>query len=660
MPNYLSRMKPNGANGTEYKLKDEELREAFDVFKEDIKGTQTATGNPITLTDASETYAQGLSVELEPKQDLHGYDFPWVGGAGKNKLPLDLDTIKSLNTSGTWSGNAYTVSGATFTVITDDGGNVTAITKSGTPNADINFHINGGNEGTNVEISAILSGCPSGGSESTYYLKATYYNIIDTGNGSTMASFWTRRTNADIVVKSGVSGNLSFKPMIRLSTETDPTFAPYSNICPISGYEGVEVDGYGDELIDITTLTPIISAYGVTYTVNSDGSVSANGTATARSQIYWKIPQNTAKTFAQKKLIGGTSQSGCSLFLELDASPWTVYGTDSGSGATISDDIANASTDVNLILRVNQGTTVDNLVIQPMITNATISASVTFGQTVYGGSVDLTTGVLTVTHLRCMLKNLTENYFANGTYSTAYRANLPVVSNTVAIGETHGAISNMGIEQVAYWGSPRENEDYSANSPFFAISTTGEFLAVYDNSTTITKSDFLTKYNDFEVCYPLATPQTIQLTPEELKLLQDTNNLTTNGTTITLDYIPNNSIGDAVKASEEYTDRAVERVAVAPKATLIDTWMISEESDTISVDLTSYDCNFFLLEYLFNSKRGTTLIPRPQGGSFSASVVTYNNGSAYYVELTYNPTTKELAYTSNITSQFGILAIYTI
>ena len=96
------------------------------------------------------------------------------------------------------------------------------------------------------------------------------------------------------------------------------------------------------------------------------------------------------------------------------------------------------------------------------------------------------------------------------------------------------------------------------------------------------------------------------------------------------------------------------------KATLIDTWMISEESDTISVDLTSYNCNFFLLEYLFMSKRGTTLIPRPSGGSFSASVVTYNNGTAYYVELTYNPTTKELSYTSNVTSQFGILAIYTI
>lgn len=53
-------------------------------------------------------------------------------------------------------------------------------------------------------------------------------------------------------------------------------------------------------------------------------------------------------------------------------------------------------------------------------------------------------------------------------------------------------------------------------------------------------------------------PTTIQTPPTDLKLLQDTNNITTNGTTITLDYIPNNSIGDAVKASEEYTDRRMD------------------------------------------------------------------------------------------------------
>ena len=55
------------------------------------------TGNPITF-EADAQAVQNLKVALEPIQDLHGYDKPWVGGGGKNKLPLTVDGIKALNT----------------------------------------------------------------------------------------------------------------------------------------------------------------------------------------------------------------------------------------------------------------------------------------------------------------------------------------------------------------------------------------------------------------------------------------------------------------------------------------------------------------------------------------------------------------------------------
>jgi hypothetical protein len=35
--------------------------------------------------------------------------------------------------------------------------------------------------------------------------------------------------------------------MIRLATETDPTFEPYSNICPISGVDTIDIDVEGGE-----------------------------------------------------------------------------------------------------------------------------------------------------------------------------------------------------------------------------------------------------------------------------------------------------------------------------------------------------------------------------------------------------------------------------
>jgi hypothetical protein len=268
------------------------------------------------------------------------------------------------------------------------------------------------------------------------------------------------------------------------------------------------------------------------------------------------------------------------------------------------------------------------------------SATIPFSQTLYGGRSNFTDGGTSDEYDRCDLGDLTWGLF-NG----VFYGNLP--SNVKPFFEGYCE------------GYKKTYKKYSQLLEGEWTSNSGQGLAIWvKNSNYSDVNTFKTAMSGIKLVYEKDTPDTISTPPTDLKLLQGTNNLTTNGTTITLDYIPNNSIGDAVKASEEYTDRAVERVA--PKATLIDTWMISEESDTISVDLTSYDCNFFLLEYLFNSKRGTTLIPRPQGGSFSASVVTYNNGSALYIELDYNPATKELAYTSNITSQFGILAIYTI
>lgn len=46
MPNYLSRMKPNGANGTEYKLKDEELREVVQNMQGEVTEVDTPNSTP--------------------------------------------------------------------------------------------------------------------------------------------------------------------------------------------------------------------------------------------------------------------------------------------------------------------------------------------------------------------------------------------------------------------------------------------------------------------------------------------------------------------------------------------------------------------------------------------------------------------------------------
>ena len=47
--------------------------------------------------------------------------------------------------------------------------------------------------------------------------------------------------NARIFIAANVTVNDTFFPMIRKSTETDSSFVPYENSCPISGWTGIKI-----------------------------------------------------------------------------------------------------------------------------------------------------------------------------------------------------------------------------------------------------------------------------------------------------------------------------------------------------------------------------------------------------------------------------------
>ena len=210
----------------------------------------------IEIEDALGVNAKDVSVKIEPVQDLHGYDKPWAGGAGKNKLPMTVAGIKSANTSGTWSGNAYTINGVTFTILTDSDGNVTGIKVNGTASADSIFKL--AIMPIKADTSYVMNGCPQTGSQSTYVLyvdgKPTSY--FDYGNGVTWSSVGSDTSyDIRIFVANGYnSNNLTFLPMIRLSTVSDATFEPYENICPISGFTETGVVVEGKNLYNPTTL----------------------------------------------------------------------------------------------------------------------------------------------------------------------------------------------------------------------------------------------------------------------------------------------------------------------------------------------------------------------------------------------------------------------
>lgn len=215
--------------------------------------TNSAEGNPIEIENAAAAPLLKCVSAITGSQNLHGYDKPWVGGAGENKLPLVLDDIKSANTSGTWSGSNYTESGVTYSVETDNGGNVTGIRVNGTATASAYFYVAKNLTFGTFDNSYIVNGGVNGGGDSTFAIQVysdisgLFANVYDRSDIRLyMASNPSAQIkDVSITIRNGyTANNLLFKPMIRLSTVTDPTYAPYSNICPITVFStgSVEVE----------------------------------------------------------------------------------------------------------------------------------------------------------------------------------------------------------------------------------------------------------------------------------------------------------------------------------------------------------------------------------------------------------------------------------
>ena len=158
----------------------------------------------------------------------------------KNLFPIDLNTLKAKNTTGTWSDNVYSLNNATITC-TVENGYVTEITaNSENPiSQNTNFILFDGSNSTNLVNSLkgkelTLNGCPKNGSNTSYRMLfstwGTLENEYDNGDGCTVdVPNNVAGMRFDVILYSGYTpNNLKFRPMIRLATDTDSDFAPYA------------------------------------------------------------------------------------------------------------------------------------------------------------------------------------------------------------------------------------------------------------------------------------------------------------------------------------------------------------------------------------------------------------------------------------------------
>ena len=507
-----------------------------------------------TATDTFTTVNGGLleecNIELVPVQDLHGYLEPWVGGSRKNKIPLTLANLKVWNTAGTWNNNIYTINAVTFTVNTDNGGNVTGIVLNGSPN------INSGSilvisplDSSNYYVTDaqyVINGCPSGGSSDTYYL--IYWDALlgggfDTGSGYSF-TYKGNNVNIRIGIKYGyTANNLLFKPMIRLATESDPTFEPYSNICPISGHTEVDLQRDGKNKLPMTVAdikalntggTWSGNEYthrGVKYTIltDSDGNIigfNASGTASggaANLSINAAVGLSNDNTYILNGCPSGGSIPTYSIAIADKDEQWSGPNYDIGSGSTLTNGVSK------ITISIANGTNIGSKDFYPMIRLSTESDptfepylghlyQVQIGSTVYGGYVDLVSGVMNVDGIVETFDGTDETWFkANGGTPNWYyflNVNSNYLSKLICDTFNNANIINSNTDTgIGMTGAGTANA-------YIRIRTALGELSIPDWKTWLSN-------NNVHVYFPLATPQTIQLTPQQIETLVGQNNLST-------------------------------------------------------------------------------------------------------------------------------------
>lgn len=491
------------------------------------------------------------TITINPIQDLHGYSKPWAAGAGRNKMPYPW--FKSQGSTSFGSGGT-----ATFN---SDG----SISLSGTTTAQGWLYQNTYNaQGTyNFEFPAgdyIMSAeGVTGGSASGYRFQMTVYSKSPYSLLRTYYVYNGETVNVHInageceacylYVPSGKNcDGITYKPMLRLSTDADSSYVPYENICPITGRTSAKIYRFGKNLFNKNG----VSSTAVTITQNSSGFrivSNANGTYKACSGGFQfqtlDFPDGTEVTFsAHCKVNSGKARLGIrrvsdnalvaysSLVSSGEADLSITYTYDKSTPVylsmfcTLSESEAGDVEYTNIQLEI--GSTVTSYEPYARDTYAVDWTSV--AGTIYKGSFDSVPGTLAKTQRSFDFQGVTPTsvsvlgemtrfwlYDVNALANGNMLCNMaPVVDNTYYASDEIGV-----IYLSAYPNS------IAVKLPTSLVGTTVESIRTFLQTGA------------FQMVQDLVTPVEYQLTPQEVAVFAETNSIWSNVGSISVTYTTN-------------------------------------------------------------------------------------------------------------------------
>lgn len=299
-----------------------------------------------------------------------------------------------------------------------------------------------------------------------------------------------------------------------VASQESGTPAP-DNPLPITGYTGVNLTVCGVNLWDEEWEVGTIDIYS---------GQDVPGSSNIRSKGYIPCTPNTTYLFNRGSFAGNVFEyDGNKSFVQLDG------------GATTFTTLANTHY-LRFYMGSAYGTTYNNdISINYPATDTTYHAYMgtvypvswqTEAGTVYGGNLDLTTGVLTVTH-----KSISMDGTQTPSASSANRFYYTIDEAKVVDASNQSTYEGVRSECLGYttWAGLQGADGDLKCSPVY-----GKGIAFRDDTKT-SASDWVTFFtnNPTRFTYELATPVTYNLTPVAVAALLGTNNIynDTNGNT---------------------------------------------------------------------------------------------------------------------------------
>ena len=472
------------------------------------------TGSIIDLGQIDGLYPiTSLVANIEASQNLNGYEYPWAGGTGKNLFNIstiiESTYLKSDGTTGyssDWAISGYiaVTAGTTYT---------------------FNPNSTAGSSAKHCfydSSKAFVSSIGSGGQ--------TF--IVESGIAYVRFSFRIGTSQASYDVQFEVG-------------DTATSYVPYENYCPITGQTGKIIYLTGDNLFGGDALRDgIKTAIPASTDTPADRKISfkSNDSTDHEFTYNWltdKFKENTQYTFIFKIYKNSGSSSNMRIYY-VDGTYDTItgyYGTQTRTVATVS---SSGKTIYSLTKTNGSGTSTvfydasgifeGELTVDDFKEYVGDKYPVDWDSeagTVYGGTWNPLTGILTVTHARVNLGSLS---YSDASLNSGYGYYTTLTGKQTGTGDPAKFI----CESYKYMHADTLTNIRANLQNGCCMSRNTNETVFFRNDNYADATSFKNSLNGVYAVYRLATPVTYELTEQTIETVNGKNTIWVDTDTITV------------------------------------------------------------------------------------------------------------------------------